>query len=204
MLARLLVFVVGAASFGGFPQLGGLQIRRAEVADLDSLADLRAEASPFATSYKVAAQVQATSASEERRLLRDTFCRGLDTGDAVCYVAVDRRSIVGYVDVTTRGALGPALAEHAYVKNLYILPEFRRRGLGERLVRACVGHAARSYASLETLALEVEDGNGAAERLYLRLGFTQTASLGELSALWKYGTFFWGRTLMYRANDGAS
>ena len=132
MLARLLVFVVGAASFGGFPQLGGLQIRRAEVADLDSLADLRAEASPFATSYKVAAQAQATSASEERRLLRDTFCRGLDTGDAVCYVAVDRRSIVGYVDVTTRGALGPALAEHAYVKNLYILPEFRRRGLGRK------------------------------------------------------------------------
>ena len=202
-LVRALALLAAASGF----RLGdlGLRVRRAGLDDLDELADLRATASPFAMSYRAAANREANDdAAEARRLLRETFCRGIASGAAACYVAEElgRPAIVGYCDVTTRAALGPALGEHAYVKNLRVLREHRRRGVGERLVRACLGHAARAYGTLDSVALEVDDDNDAAARLYARLGFASTASLGEPAALWKYGTFCWGRTLMYRPNDG--
>jgi len=202
------------------------RVRRATAADLDELAVVRMESTPLAQTYRYLVQ-------EEGTPLRDLFCKGLDTGAAVCYLAEDRGEIVGYCDVTTRKALGPGLADHAYIKNLCVVEGHRKKGLGAALVKACERHANQNYRDYERpggaeaaedgaprraprkslhlvhfcaglvarryLALEVDDFNGPAYRLYERLGFNETvASLGALPALWRYGTFFLGRSLMRR------
>mmetsp|Transcript_20037 Transcript_20037/g.59713 ORF Transcript_20037/g.59713 Transcript_20037/m.59713 type:complete len:222 (+) Transcript_20037:271-936(+) len=168
------------------------RVRRATAADLDELAVVRMESTPLAQTYRYLVQ-------EEGTPLRDLFCKGLDTGAAVCYLAEDRGEIVGYCDVTTRKALGPGLADHAYIKNLCVVEGHRKKGLGAALVKACERHANQNYRDYEYLALEVDDFNGPAYRLYERLGFNETvASLGALPALWRYGTFFLGRSLMRR------
>mmetsp|Transcript_6637 Transcript_6637/g.20919 ORF Transcript_6637/g.20919 Transcript_6637/m.20919 type:complete len:194 (+) Transcript_6637:186-767(+) len=173
--------------------LFGPRIRRANVDDLDALAELRLEASPFAVGAASARRKNGES-------LRDLFCRGLESGDAACFLAVDRDQIVGYCDIARRQPLGRGLGKHAYLKNLQVLDAYRNRGLGEKLVRACLAHAAAEHADLEVVALEVDDGNGPAERLYERVGFDERASLGSAASLWRYSTFFLGRSLMFKQN----
>jgi len=53
---------------------------------------------------------------------------------------------------------------------LYVKPEARRKGLGTELLRAAAQHAKEQGA--EILALEVQERNAGARRLYERLGFT--------------------------------
>ena len=66
---------------------------------------------------------------------------------------------------TWRGAPG------LYVVDLFVLPEARRRSVGEALLRA----AARRFAKrgAEFIKLEVDETNTGAERFYARLGFTK-------------------------------
>lgn len=54
-----------------------------------------------------------------------------------------------------------------------VAPEHRRRGLATRLLRRGLDEAATR--GISTASLEVEEGNGAAISLYVRLGFTTTA-----------------------------
>lgn len=55
------------------------------------------------------------------------------------------------------------------IQNVSVLPEFRRRGLGGRLVAKAI--AALAAAGARHVWLEVTAGNGNAVRLYRRLGF---------------------------------
>lgn len=57
----------------------------------------------------------------------------------------------------------------AHVLRLAVLPAWRRRGIGDRLVTALVAAAAR--AGHDALTLEVRASNRAAARLYGRHGF---------------------------------
>ena len=72
---------------------------------------------------------------------------------------------------------------------LYVKPEARGKGLGTELIRAAADHAREQGA--EMLALEVQERNAGARRLYDRLGFTTydrllatpiTALLGAVAA----------------------
>jgi ribosomal protein S18 acetylase RimI-like enzyme len=53
---------------------------------------------------------------------------------------------------------------------LYVKPEARGQGLGTELIRAAAAHAKEQGA--EMLALEVQERNADARRLYDKLGFT--------------------------------
>lgn len=57
-----------------------------------------------------------------------------------------------------------------YLDSLYVVPEFRKQGVGSRLVRAAMGKAERLRAA--KVALLVSPGNPSAEKLYRTLGFT--------------------------------
>ncbi len=61
----------------------------------------------------------------------------------------------------------------AQLVDLCVRPDFRRRGLGEMLTRACQEEAARRGFS--ALFVQTELDNGAAHHLYTRLGFVPTA-----------------------------
>jgi RimJ/RimL family protein N-acetyltransferase len=62
------------------------------------------------------------------------------------------------------------LRHRAGLYQMYTAPEYRRLGLGRRLVEAVIDHVRR-LEGLEELILAVTIGNTAAELLYLRAGF---------------------------------
>lgn len=172
----------------------GPTIRKAQIADLERLAETRLQSSPFAAGYAIA------SRKEAGENLSDLFCRGIEDGDTVCYLAMDKKYIVGSCDVTIRDRLGRGLPKHAYLKNLLVDPEYRKKGLGSKLVQACAKHA-QSW-DVATLALEVENKNEGAARLYEKLGFHERASLASLDSLWRFETLFYGRSVLWKENDG--
>jgi [ribosomal protein S18]-alanine N-acetyltransferase len=68
-------------------------------------------------------------------------------------------------------ALLRIVADEAEILTLAVLPEARRRGLGARLVAACLDEAAAADAL--RLHLEVGASNAAARALYARAGFVE-------------------------------
>ena len=64
----------------------------------------------------------------------------------------------------------PKLAHVGMVWGVYVRQAFRGRGVGERLLRACIDWA-RAQGRV-TLKLSVVVGNDAARRCYERVGFT--------------------------------
>lgn len=63
------------------------------------------------------------------------------------------------------------LFEEAHVTNVAIMPEYRGKGRGKRLMLAMMRHAVKRGA--EKMTLEVREGNLVAQHLYQRLGFEQ-------------------------------
>lgn len=61
------------------------------------------------------------------------------------------------------------VVDEAHLSTLAVEPGLRRRGLGERILREAMRHAARQGA--EMMTLEVRASNEAARRLYAKLGF---------------------------------
>jgi RimJ/RimL family protein N-acetyltransferase len=64
----------------------------------------------------------------------------------------------------------PKLAHVGSVWGVYVRPAFRGRGVGERLLRACVDWARAQDRVM--LKLSVVAGNDVARRCYERVGFT--------------------------------
>ena len=73
------------------------------------------------------------------------------------------------------GVLGYAGMHHVagecYVDNIAVFPQYRRQGVGERLVQALFAFAGEVQARF--LTLEVRPSNGAAIALYQRFGMTE-------------------------------
>lgn len=88
----------------------------------------------------------------------------LDNPLSLWLVAMDGERLAGYVG--SQSVMG-----EADMMNLAVVPEYRRRGIGERLVTELV--AALAEQSVSSLTLEVRASNGPAIALYEKLGFTQ-------------------------------
>jgi ribosomal protein S18 acetylase RimI-like enzyme len=95
--------------------------------------------------------------------------------DAATGTATGFDPILGTV---TYAGLGSPYAEHvsspeeASFRMLVVDPAARGQGVGERLVRWCIGRARES--GVRSLRLSTLPGMTAAGRLYLRLGFVRT------------------------------
>ncbi len=74
----------------------------------------------------------------------------------------DETRLIGY------GAIW-LLMEEAHVMSVCVLPEYRRQGLGELLMRRLISCAADSGARF--MELEVRKSNNAARSMYHKLGF---------------------------------
>jgi len=72
------------------------------------------------------------------------------------------REVVGYAGMWV-------ILDEAHVTNIAVHPDWRRRGLGERLLRELISRARARGATRVTL--EVRKSNMVAQRLYTRLGF---------------------------------
>ena len=66
-------------------------------------------------------------------------------------------------------------AAHAHLITLDVLPSWRRRGLGRRLLLACERRLRAAGASM--VSLETAVNNAVAQSLYARLGYTRVRRL---------------------------
>jgi [ribosomal protein S18]-alanine N-acetyltransferase len=79
--------------------------------------------------------------------------------------------VVGYVTLERDGPVPGA----AYMRNIVVKPELRRRGLGSLVLKHAVGVAKDMYR--KTLALRVDPSNAAAVSFYRHSGFTTVATV---------------------------
>ena len=93
---------------------------------------------------------------------RDAFASELLQRYTVYLVARAGQRVVGYAGMHV-------IWEQAHVTNVAVHPEFRGRGVGERLMRELIRIAYRRGAARMTL--EVRVGNAPAQALYRKLGF---------------------------------
>jgi putative acetyltransferase len=111
------------------------------------------------------AQVEALLLARMQEFVRDSVAR-----DAVQFFALDGERVVGWADIFA--AWAPAVA-HCGTLGMGVHPHYRGRGLGERLLRACIDKAWQK--GMTRIVLEVRADNAAAIALYAKLGFRQEA-----------------------------
>ena len=88
------------------------------------------------------------------------------------FVATEGERVIGWCDITPLEREG---FSHRGNLGMGLLPEFRRRGLGARLLRAALDHA--QMIGLERVELEVFASNHSARRLYELFGFAVEGTL---------------------------
>lgn len=107
---------------------------------------------------------------------------------ASCYHSY-HRIFVARVDERLKGACtwrieGERHCGLGWIDNLWVEPDSRMLGLGERLLRAAIDDMVRSYGSfgarLRRVVLTTQVERQDARRLYERMGFRQIARLGDL------------------------
>lgn len=89
-------------------------------------------------------------------------------GDGAFLVAVDADVPVGVAYLSFTWALEHG-GRSAWLEELYVLPEHRGAGIGERLLHAAIEHARAAGAA--AIDLEVDADHQRAEGLYARNGF---------------------------------
>lgn len=113
--------------------------------------------------------------------------------EAVALIALERGLIVGTVDCIIQPSeqrtgmdrlreraekeSGKTPRPRVFLKNLFVLPEHRRRGVAVRLVEEAEAFARREGA--ETLCLQVARKNAPAKKLYVACGFEEVESPGQ-------------------------
>lgn len=93
------------------------------------------------------------------------FYRSL-IADGQCHVALEQASVVGWCDI--QPVFGHA-RRHSGVLGIGLLPAFRHRGIGARLLSAAISFAWSR--GLQRIELTVREDNTRAKALYERLGF---------------------------------
>jgi RimJ/RimL family protein N-acetyltransferase len=95
-----------------------------------------------------------------------TFVQSLLNGAGVQVLAVDGDNVVGWCDVVRDWREG---FRHGGHLGMGLVPQYRGRGIGERLARGAI--EAAFAAGMERIELEVFSSNVAAIALYDKLGF---------------------------------
>lgn len=80
------------------------------------------------------------------------------------FVALDGEQVTGYIGSQT-------VMDESDMMNVAVSSDYRRQGIGEALVEVLTD--ALKAAGSRSLTLEVRQSNGAAQKLYEKLGFVQ-------------------------------
>lgn len=127
----------------------------------DHVEAFRAALDVVAREKRYLAMFEAPPLAQVREHVRDGIAQRVAQ-----FVALDGPQVVGWADVFPGWAHG---VQHRGSLGMGVLPAWRGRGLGRRLLEACI---ASSWArGLTRIELEVRVDNAPAIRLYERVGF---------------------------------
>ena len=135
---------------------------------------------PIATSHAASFHECLDTVAREKRYLAqieapppekvEAFVRESVAKDAVQFVALDGARVVAWADIFPAW---PHAIAHCGSVGMGVLPDYRRRGLGEALLRACIAKA--KVKGITRIELEARADNLPAIRLYEKLGFVHEA-----------------------------
>lgn len=91
---------------------------------------------------------------------RESFYKELEKEYGRSMVAVHGERVAGYI-------IAWFIADELHIANLAVHPDFRRKGIAEKLLNSVIGSAG----SCSWIGLEVRRSNSAAIHLYSKLGF---------------------------------
>ena len=145
-------------------------IDRADVGDIEGLVSL--ETKLFVEDAGVHdAFVDVTWPAREGHA---DFNRLLSNPDALVLIARELDTIVGHlVAYTAKSSPTRRAAKFAELRSLYVEKEWRRRGVGQQLVRAFVDWARNERC--DAAHVDSYAANHAAERFYASVGFTSAS-----------------------------
>jgi GNAT superfamily N-acetyltransferase len=91
----------------------------------------------------------------------------------VVYLAFCDDQLAGYVHLNFFPAYAPFLRLHIpEIQDLFVHPDFRRQGIGERLIQICETLCVERNISEIGIGVGMLSSFGAAQRLYTRLGYS--------------------------------
>ena len=140
----------------------GIEVRPATVADHAAVRALAGELLAGMAPWRPAAGLTAAVVGWV-----DDACRG--SADSVLLVADDGDSVLGFAGVGERTHFSGE--REAYLGELVVAPDARRRGVATRLVAAAEEWATGQ--GLARLTLDTGTANAAARALYARLGYLE-------------------------------
>jgi putative acetyltransferase len=111
------------------------------------------------------AQIEAVPLEKLEAIVRENVAN-----DAVQFVALDGIRVVGWADIFPAWAHA---VSHCGSLGMGVHPDYRRQGLGEALLRACITKA--NAKGITRIELEARADNLPAIRLYEKLGFVHEA-----------------------------
>jgi putative acetyltransferase len=136
--------------------------------------------SSIAESNSVSLHRCLDSVARERRYLGATAGPPLEkvqafvsenvANDAIQFVALDGKRVVGWADILSPW---PDAISHRGTLGMGVLAEYRRQGIGESLLRACIEKAQSK--GLTRIELETRADNLPSIRLYEKIGFVREA-----------------------------
>ena len=136
-----------------------LDIRRAKSADLESL-----------VSFAVAEAKEAEGVKKDSERVRQGVTTALNNDSIAMYwvLEINNTGVIGSVSIVKEWSDWNS-GYYWWIQNMYILPEFRGKGLMEQLMQA-LKDAARNEGALE-LRLYVHKNNAQAISAYQKVGF---------------------------------
>ena len=120
-----------------------------------------------ARERKYLAQIEAPSHGKVEGFVRESV-----EADAAQFVAMDGPTVVGWADVFPAWAYAVA---HCGTLGTGVLPSYRGRGLGRRLLLACIDKAKAK--GITRIVLQARADNQVAIKLYESVGFAHEARL---------------------------
>lgn len=145
-----------------------MEIRRALAADAGGIAAVLA----VVTAERVHSAIDRSWTAEEQR----RYLESLSPREAI-HVAVDNASGIVGLQVLDRWSPGLTSMAHVGQVGTFLLPAWRRRGVGRRLWDSTTAFAAG--AGYRKLVIQVRGSNAAAQAFYRGLGFQECGRLSR-------------------------
>ncbi|MFS7222489.1 N-acetyltransferase family protein [Rahnella inusitata] len=157
-----------------------LSLRFAKPADIDALAALHVAI--WRDTYRDLAPAEAFSALDvpRRKLFWQEKFENPAAGQCILLAEVDGQ-LAGFTLASSSS--NPEFGEMAEIKFLYVSGDFKRQGIGKRLINEASRHLAE--AGYRSAGLGVVEGNEPAVRFYRALGGKEAGRYTDAGPLWR-------------------
>jgi ribosomal protein S18 acetylase RimI-like enzyme len=142
-----------------------LRIRHATRADVAAVVDLIVRTKKLNNEFDPLFRVVNNLRSKAERYVSDS----IDSAKKLLLVAAERTKVVGVLRAEMRERLFYEPSREGFITDFYILPEFRRKALGNRILQQASGELKRMGATL--IVADVPAQNEIAVRFYAKRKF---------------------------------